>query len=204
MSTTYKPQPGTIAYRVVEHLRTLGPNVEVTSPVLLEVIGQPSDWGGLNICMESAVQHGLVAKRVEGGRRAYWRIAGERTAPGVDSDRAPAPLEDHTAIDDPEANSRPRVATAAESVMRVKAKPEIGAPACDRAPAGEASQPSVGELAETLTEVVDAEFVEVAISNTGRLLISNGTQRIALSPEQTEKVFEYIDAHRGIEWQEAV
>ena len=43
----------------------------------------------------------------------------------------------------------------------------------------------------------------VAISNTGRLLITNGQVQMALSPEQTEKVFEYLDAHRGIEWEGA-
>lgn len=187
---TYIPQPGTIAARVVEHLRGLGPDVELTSQVLLESIGQPSDWHGLGTSLAPALDHGLIAKRVE-GRRAFWRLAGEREAPGVDIDRVHAHLEDHTGIDDPEPNSRPRVATAAETVLRVRTLPAKVA------------------LAETLPEAPtctksQAEpACEFAITSTGRLLIDTGAQQVALSKAQAEQLMAYLDAQRGVEWEAA-
>lgn len=175
---TYTPQPGTIAHRVIAHLQTLGPDVELTSQVLLEAIGQPADWHGLGTCLESAVFHGLVVKRLE-GRRSMWRIAGARSAPGVDIDRAHAPLEDHTAIDDPETNSRPRVATAAEMVLRKRDLP--ASPTC--------------------TESQTAPACEFALTNSGRLLIDTGDQQMALTKEQAEELMQYLDRARGLEWE---
>jgi len=179
---TYTPQPGTIAARVVDHLRTLGPGVELTSQVLLESIGQPSDWHGLGTSLGPAIDHGLIVKRVE-GRRAFWRIAGDGGFPGVDIDRAHAPLEDHTGIDDTEPNSRPRVATAAETVLRVRqvaATPQQVEPSDD-------------------TEATDG--CEFALTNSGRLLIGTGDQQIALTKDQADQLMQYLDAQRGIEWE---
>lgn len=199
---TYTPQPGTIAYRVIAYLRTLDRDAEVTTPVLLEAIGQPADWQGLSVCLETAVSHGVVNRRVE-GRKAYWRLGGQHTGQGIDIDRAHAPVG--TGADCARSHAHENMSPACEAkseVVRVLLKPIT--PEEDVPAPGPASAPTTEELAEQLTDLVDAEFVEVAISNTGRLLICNGTQQIALSPSQTEKVFEYLDAHRGIEWQEAV
>lgn len=185
---TYTPQPGTIAHRVIEHLQTLGPDVELTSQVLLEAIGQPADWHGLSTCMDSAVFHGLVVKRLE-GRRSMWRIAGKQSAPGFDIDRAHIRLEDHTAIDDSEPNSRPRVATAAEVAARV----------ARQAPARHVD--AVQQLAQATDEA--ATGCEFALTNSGRLLIDTGDQQMALTKEQAEELMQYLDAQRGIEWEGA-
>lgn len=198
--TSYTPQPGTIAYRVIAHLSLLDRDAEVTTPVLLEAIGQPADWLGLGQCLESAVSHGLVLKRVE-GRKAFWRLGGQHKGQGVDIDRAHAPVGTGTdcARSHPHENMSPTCEAKTDMVRTLaKPNPEKGAPEPGPAPG-----PTTEELADQLTDVVDAEFVEVAISNTGRLLISNGAQQMALSPAQTEKVFEYLDAHRGIEWEGA-
>lgn len=200
--TSYTPQPGTIAYRVIAYLQTLDTDAEVTTPVLLEAIGQPADWQGLSVCLETAVSHGVVGRRVE-GRKAYWRLGGQHKGQGVDIARASAPVGTGTdcARSHPHENMSP-ACEAKTDVVRVLVKPIL--PEMDEAEPGPTPGPTTEDLADQLTDVVDAEFVEVAISNTGRLLISNGAQQMALSPAQTEKVFEYLDAHRGIEWQEAV
>lgn len=186
---TYTPQPGTIAHRVIAHLQTLGPDAEVTSQVLLEAIGQPADWHGLVTCMESAIFHGLVHKRME-GRKAFWRIAGKRAAVPVDANRAHAPLEDHTAVDDPEPDSRPRVATAAETVLR-KAR--------------DAGLPKVPTCTESQAEPqpAHAPTCEFALTNSGRLLIDTGAQQLALTKDQADELMAYLDKARGLEWEGA-
>ena len=189
-TTTYVPQAGTIPAKVIAHFQTLPPGTELSTAMVLEAIGQPHGWHGLPQCMKLAIESGVIHKRLHRNGWAMWSLVDPATAKpaahagqGVDIDRAhakPSPLADHTGIDDAEPGYRPRPKTSEESQV-------IGSATSD----------------PDLLEVVDAEFVEVAISNTGRLLISTGIQRIALSPEQTQKVFQYLDEQRGIEWEAA-
>jgi len=192
-TTTYVPQAGTIPAKVIAHFQTLPPGTELSTAMVLEAIGQPRDWHGLTSCMKTAVEHGVVSKRQDRAGWLMWSLLdrstmvtakpADHTGQGVDIDRAhakPSPLADHTGIDDAEPGYRPRPKTSEESQV-------IGSATSD----------------PDLLDVVDAEFVEVAISNTGRLLISTGIQQIALSPEQTQKVFQYLDEQRGIEWEAA-
>lgn len=189
-TTTYVPQAGTIPAKVIAHLQTLPPGAELSTAMVLEAIGQPAGWHGLTACLKTAVDHGVISKRQDRGGWMMWGLVDPAAAKpaahagqGVDIDRAhakPSPLADHTAIDDSAPGYRPRPKTSEESQV-------IGSATSD----------------PDLLDVVDAEFVEVAISNTGRLLISTGIQQIALSPEQTQKVFQYLDEQRGIEWEAA-
>lgn len=182
---TYIPQPGTIAARVVEHLRGLGPDVELTSQVLLESIGQPSDWHGLGTSLAPALDHGLIAKRVE-GRRAFWRIAGERDAPGVD---AAPPDRQHTGC--------------ARSHPHEDMSPECQAKADQARAAAQARRMLSLPQAPTCTESQTEPACEFAITSTGRLLIDTGAQQVALSKAQAEQLMAYLDAQRGVEWEAA-
>lgn len=211
---SYQPQPGTVAARVIQRLKTLPPEAEITTPVLLDAIGQPSDWQGLSTALNAAVDAGAVLKRLE-GRKAFWRIAPE------------ALLADHTAIDDPEPGNRPRSiqehartepqseCTRSHPHENMDADCQVKAEQARRTAADARAAQEQRYLRQLGTvdvdaavdpepaELVDAEFVEVAISNTGRLLICNGPQQIALSPKQTEKVFQYLDEQRGVVWEVA-
>lgn len=210
---SYQPQPGTIAYRVCGHLSWLSKGEEVTSPVLLEAIGQPTDWQGLSPCMEPAIAAGVVTKRIE-GRRAFWRLADGVDMSAVFAD-APEPLnrprsiQEHARTDSqsecarshPHENMGAACQAKAEQARRTAADARIAEEQRYLRQLGtvDVEAPADPEL----TDVVDAEFVEVAISNTGRLLICNGPQQIALSPKQTEKVFQYLDEQRGVVWEAA-
>jgi len=184
-TTTYVPQAGTIPAKVIAHLQTLPPGAELSTAMVLEAIGQPRDWHGLTSCMKTAVEHGVVSKRQDRAGWLMWSLLDRSTMVTA----KPAPLADHTAIDDIEPENRPR--RIQEHAKRLdKAEQAL-----------RTVEDAAAEL--DLLDVVDAEFVEVAISNTGRLLISTGIQQIALSPEQTKKVFQYLDEQRGVEWEAA-
>lgn len=208
----YVPQAGTIPAKVIAHFQTLPPGTELSTAMVLEAIGQPRDWHGLTSCMKTAVEHGVVSKRQDRAGWLMWSLLDRstmvtakpayHTGQGVDIARASAPVG--TGTDCTRSHPHENMSPACEAktdLVRALAKtinPEKEGPAPSPAPV-----PTTEELAEQLTEVVDAEFVEVAISNTGRLLISTGNQHIALSPEQTQKVFQYLDEQRGIEWEAA-
>lgn len=187
---TYTPQPGTIAHRVIAHLQTLGPDVELTSQVLLEAIGQPSDWHGLSTCMESAVFHGLVVKRLE-GRRSMWRIAGERSSPGVDLDRLHASgMVTGSGV----APSKPQ---AARVVAVASMQPG------DHVTVTGLKDPANLPQAPTCTESQTDAGCEFALTNSGRLLIDTGDQQMALTKEQADELMQYLDRARGLEWEGA-
>lgn len=73
---TYRQQPGTIAFRAIAHLESLGPGVEIMGGKLAEAIGaQPSS---LQTCMESAVAAGIVRRRRRDSHATsplWWSLA---------------------------------------------------------------------------------------------------------------------------------
>ncbi len=199
---TYTSQPGTVAARALEAINQIQPGQEVTSAVLLEAIGQPADWQGLNNCLMPAVEAGLITRRLE-GRRSWWSRGTGMPCPRTKDQpltvepeqprkqakaTTQAPLEDHTAIDDLEPASRPRVATAAEAVLRKSAL--HGSSTCT-----ESQTPAAPPATE---QDEDCEF---AITSAGRLLINAGEQRIALSKAQADQLMAYLDQARGLEWE---
>lgn len=204
---TYTPQPGTIAARALEAINQIQPGQEVTSTVLLEAIGQPSDWQGLNNCLMPAVEAGLINRRLE-GRRSWWSRGTGTPSPRTQDEplqvlaeqgkkrvkvAKPEPLEDHTAIDDPEPSSRPRVATAAETALRKTASTNLP----------ETSTCTKSQTALAPSETEQDDDCEFAITSAGRLLINAGDQRIALSKAQADQLMGYLDSHRAIAWEAA-
>lgn len=193
--TGYTPQPGTVAARAVNALSLLAEGQELSAPVLLEAIGQPADWQGLNACLAPAVEAGLIGRRLE-GRRAFWS-----RGPACDTLTLPVQpaLEDHTAIDDPEPSSRPRVATAAETALRKAGTPRL--PKASTCTESQTAAPAPEYEAAAATEHdSDCEF---AITSAGRLLIEAGASRIALSKAQADQLIAYLRAQRVVEWERA-
>ena len=218
---SYQPQPGTVAARVFQHLKTLPPEVEITTPVLLDAIGQPSDWQGLSTALNAAVDAGAVLKRLE-GRKAFWRIAPE------------ALLADHTAIDDPEPGNRPRsiqehAQTESQSectrshphenmdaACQVKAEQARRTAADARAAEEQRYLRQLGTVdAANLTALEPGSIIEIhrqqdqsdafecALTNTGRLLIDDDGTKVALSAEKAKKLMAYLDEQRGVVWEAA-
>lgn len=189
--TSYTPQPGTVAARAVNALSLLAEGQELTTPVLLEAIGQPADWQGLTSCLGPAVEAQLITKRME-GRKAFWG-----RGPACDALTLPVQpaLEDHTAIDDLEPNSRPRVATGAERVLR---KPVVTASLPEPTTCTESQTAALAPV--PVEHGSDCEF---AITSAGRLLIEAGDSRIALSKAQADELIAYLRAQRAAEWERA-
>ena len=159
----------------IEHITEHGP--QFTGP-LAEAMG--CDQGSLSNILAAAVQNGALVRvrKLHMGHNVNHYSLGD----GVPLERPKDdPLEDHTAVDDPDPSSRPRVATAAETVLRKRALPE---------------QP-------TCTESQTGPLFEFALTSTGRLLIDTGTQQLAMSKAQAEQLMAYLDAQRGIEWEAA-
>lgn len=72
---TYAPQPGTIAAKVIEYLRTQPPGAVIASAPLLEAIGHSDISAGLKPFVERAVAEGLIKiEKRPGDRLAYWRL----------------------------------------------------------------------------------------------------------------------------------
>lgn len=132
----YVPQAGTIPAKVIAHFKTLPPSTELSTAMVIEAIGQPAGWTGLVPCLKTAVDHGVMSKRSDRNGWVWWRLVdpdhvirakpadeGQQTVEGVDIGRVhtkPAPLEDHTAIDDTEPGNRP------ESIQKQGRRPEPG------------------------------------------------------------------------------
>lgn len=159
----------------IDYITEQGP--QFTGP-LAEAIG--CEPGTLSNILAAAVANGALARerKLHMGHNVNFYSLGD----GVPLERPKdEPLEDHTAVDDPEPESRPRVATAAESARRKRALPEK--PTC--------------------TESQTAGAFEFALTNTGRLLIDIGTQQFALTKPQADQLMAYLDAQRGVEWEVA-
>lgn len=72
---SYTPQPGTIAAKVIEYLRTQPPGTVIASAPLLEAIGHSDISAGLKPFVERAVAEGLIQiEKRPGDRLAYWRL----------------------------------------------------------------------------------------------------------------------------------
>lgn len=182
----YVPQPGTIPAKVIAHLSELPEGTELSTAVLLEVLGQPTGWVGLTSCLRAAVDGGVLQKRLTDDRRCLWRLA-DPTATVI----ATGP-DDHTAVDDSEPGNRPRSFAQSAALVESQLK-------CIDVELKPITVDFVGQA----TAPAPAEYIEVAITSEGRLLIDNGTDKIALSPAQLNKLYEYTDAQRGIEWEAA-
>lgn len=93
---SYTPQPGTIAAKVIEYLRTQPPGTVIASAPLLEAIGHSELRGGLRPFMEASIEAGLVqAEKRPDDRLVYWRVGD-----GVPVVR---PADDDDQVDQPEA-----------------------------------------------------------------------------------------------------
>jgi hypothetical protein len=79
----YETQPGTIPHRAVEHLKTLGPGVEVSSAELAALIDvEPTV---LVNTLRAAAHHGVVRRReslTAGGKKSlYWKLGDGKPEP---------------------------------------------------------------------------------------------------------------------------
>lgn len=94
MTTTYTPQAGTTAARVVAHLQTLAADAEVANADLAAAVGV--DAAPLGALLTTAMRHGLVV-RVKRDHRAFWKLGPQAAPP-------PAAAVDDDADSDDEAD----------------------------------------------------------------------------------------------------
>lgn len=84
----YEPQPGTVAHKVVEHMRTLPAGTELSASALGEVVDQNNNV--VIMSLAPARKHGLVKARKE-GRLVFWSLG----------DGTPEPLPHDYEADEP-------------------------------------------------------------------------------------------------------
>lgn len=91
---SYQPQPGTVASRVIEHLRSLPAGEEIATGPLADAIGLDHPET-MNSFMAAALIAGLVVRRIipEKGRMNWWRMAGVQSQPIASPTPAPAPRQ---------------------------------------------------------------------------------------------------------------
>lgn len=204
----YVPQPGTIAAKFIDHLRSLPVGTKVPTQVMLDAIGQ-SDNSNIRMYMNPAIKAGLVqCARSNGERSLRWFLVAEqqpsdhgqapagsqKSEPGVDdlSDLAgPPPSPDLTtssvfALAHARSLDPAPVQAAAEEPAVVtalpggrKAWPFKSEPAAD-------PQPTVA------AEASPGEF-RCALFSDGQLLIKTGSQEATLPVEHTRQLMHYLD-----------
>lgn len=175
MMPTYTPQPGTIPAKVIAFLADKPLGQWFPTAQVLEAIGQPADWNGLNTCMAIALDHDAVRKDIshhEGTARKVAMWARGPNAPTVQQLAAPVP------------------------------PPRFAPPAPAPAPAAAAPAPETTADTSQPVEKPEAEPVgEFSYTSTGRLLIDVSAGQIALTTDETDALFAYLDQVRGIDWE---
>ena len=84
----YAPQPGTIAAKFIDHLKSLPVGTKVPTQVILDAIGQ-SDNTNVRMYLAPAIRAGLVqCSKATGERCLRWFLVTEQQA--SDHDQAPA------------------------------------------------------------------------------------------------------------------
>lgn len=73
----YTPTPGTVSFKVIEHLQTLAPGSEITNRGICDVMGVPVN--GTTTLLEPAVRAGYLTKRLSDKTamqqgRLHWRL----------------------------------------------------------------------------------------------------------------------------------
>lgn len=75
----YETQPGTIPHRVVEHLKTLEADAEVSAPELAETLG--IDAASIVPCLITPCKHGALTRRKRearhSARQVWWYALGD-------------------------------------------------------------------------------------------------------------------------------
>lgn len=170
MSANYFPQTGSIAKRALLALQLLEIGTELSSPALLEAIGQPTDWSGINACMEDSVAAGLVKKRTA-GRQAFWSIPVDVA---VNNDVA-------TGVD------VSKIAASTISAPARAAAPVASVPKKSKVP--QSMQP------EDLAFMSESGF-DCALSKSGRLSITVDGSTLVLNLDYTQQLFQYLDRMR--------
>jgi hypothetical protein len=110
----YTPQPGTISARVINALKELPQGKELSTPEVLEIIGQPSDWHGLSACLQAAVNFGALKRRTStiGPKVLFWSL-GDGVAIATKPTQEAAPKDE------------PKLAGSAEPVAQNKPDPTV-------------------------------------------------------------------------------
>lgn len=191
MVETYFPQPGTIAHSALGVL-CIRSGEQLSTAEILDAIDQPG-FNGFQGCMSYAVNNDLVDTRKD-ARVSYWWVTEKGLAAWRMQDEAAriAPAKQDVKPLDPSQIVAPRPATMGAASQ--KADPQRQAQSAAVISGGTAPVQAIGQPHP------EEEF---ALSSAGRLLIATDGQRLSLSKEATDRLFEYLDQVRNVEWVEA-
>jgi len=179
---TYEPHPSTIAYRVIEYLKTQPTGKAIGSGPLADAMGQPSS--AVITALTRCVEHGLIKKeRVDGF--FVWSLGD-----GV-------PLTKPAGHDDD-----PPKQVISKAPRRVKApehaKP-ISAQVTDDTRWGDSAPSAPSAFSQALVPL-DDDFV-YTWSSSGELTITKAGVSVVLTPADREKLQRFLSALTVLETQ---
>lgn len=178
--TTYEPQPGTVAAKVLAYLRSQPAGTELANAPLAEAIG--SDIGGLGPYLAPAVAHGaLVRRKSADSRLVYWSL-GNGIPPRADDD-----LDD----DPPRRTVKPAATAATGNGTTSRGTPSAGSagPAQDQA----AARPTVARRGLVHKAAVDqASTLRVGLWSDGAVHIEHDGKTMRLDRSKAAQLLGFL------------
>lgn len=198
--TTYTPEPGTVAFRVLAYLETLPAGAEIMTSALAEALGL--EGKNLIPCLETALAAGRIFRRQRDThvRSPFWWSL---------TDYSAIPKAERPVLEVPQVAAKPRrkrIPEGQASQQVLKADPATG-DATDRETPADAS-PRVGAMgagqpADAGPAVVHgfvqpesaAGKLRIALWNDGALQMyrHGGGLNVLLNPDETRQLVAYLE-----------
>lgn len=173
---SYKPTPGTIPHRVIEHLKTLPPGTELSTGVLADFVGQPK--ASMAACLNAPRSHGALRSRKHPEGYMLWSLG----------DGVPLPRpEDY----DPNLEAKQVVVPAPSLFEERKPRPLEPRQAAPEAPAPAPTPSPTPAPSAPKAEPARAKF---GIYSDGTFCVQRGQDAIWLNTSETADLMRFLGA----------
>jgi hypothetical protein len=214
MKKPYEPVPGTIPALFIKHLRSIGPDVKLSTAMVLEAIGHPGA-DSLRNYMGAAIRANLVKAERLGPRNIVWSLGDGAVAPNAEAgatidetaDLAGPPPTPDMAAASPFSLGQAIALTTPEPLLQELQK-AAQAPAVEttrkwpfkpaepaaKAPAKSAAKPLTNAaVKQPAADAAPAADFLCALYSDGRLLIKSGSVEKTLCVDHTRQLLHYLD-----------
>lgn len=196
----YDPPKGSLAYRIIEYMKTLPPGKQIASGPLAEAMGQPSS--AVITALLKPEAHGLVVKeRVDGFYR--WRL-GDGVPLNPDAERDPLPprqIITRASPGKPEPLDKPKVAAPGKPKPAPAPEPLPEPVKRPAAPAAAPQAPFQGVDMDAVARPKEPEPVKTENRplrfgwwNDGEVTMIKGDSTITLTPDESRKLLLFLSA----------
>lgn len=172
----YTPPAGSIPDQVIKLFQEYMPGISFTTAEVLEKIGQPAGWCGLNASLKNAVLAGEIkCEKKPGSRFAYWSKG----------DGVPLPRPGDVEKDEP-LHETPTAPRAMSSVFTMA---QAGA----AAPTKEVSQAKANLPKPATCTKSQTKGFACGLFSDGRLVLELADRTVVLPREHTELLVAFLD-----------